>query len=140
MDRMNSKLYLNDEHWNLMRLDILDRMSEEACGIVAGIEETSCAVFPVTNILHSPVRFRMAPEEQLYVFNQIEDQDLQLLAIYHSHLKGPDRPSPIDIAEAYYPELINLIWSNITGEWNCRGFLIDEGQVTPVPVVRLEKE
>lgn len=140
MDRMNSKLYLNDEHWNLMREDIIERMSEEACGIVAGIEETSCAVFPVTNILHSPVRFRMAPEEQLYVFNQIEDQDLQLLAIYHSHLKGPDRPSPIDIAEAYYPELINLIWSNITGEWNCRGFLIDEGQVTPVPVVRLEKE
>jgi proteasome lid subunit RPN8/RPN11 len=140
MDRMNSKLYLNDEHWNLMREDIIERISEEACGIVAGIEETSCAVFPVTNILHSPVRFRMAPEEQLYVFNQIEDQDLQLLAIYHSHLKGPDRPSPIDIAEAYYPELINLIWSNITGEWNCRGFLIDEGQVTPVPVVRLEKE
>ena len=140
MDRMNSKLYLNDEHWNLMREDIIERMSEEACGIVAGIEETSCAVFPVTNILHSPVRFRMAPEEQLYVFNQIEDQDLQLLAIYHTHLKGPDRPSPIDIAEAYYPELINLIWSNITGEWNCRGFLIDEGQVTPVPVVRLEKE
>lgn len=140
MDRMNSKLYLHDEHWNLMRLDILDRMSEEACGIVAGIEETSCAVFPVTNILHSAVRFRMAPEEQLDVFNQIEDQDLQLLAIYHSHLKGPDRPSPIDIAEAYYPELINLIWSNITGEWNCRGFIIDEGQVTPVPVARLEKE
>ena len=140
MDRMNSKLYLNDEHWNLMREDIIERMSEEACGIVAGIEETSCAVFTVTNILHSQVRFRMAPEEQLDVFNQIEDQDLQLLAIYHTHLKGPDRPSPIDIAEAYYPELINLIWSNITGEWNCRGFLIDEGQVTPVPVVRLEKE
>ena len=140
MDRMNSKLYLHDEHWNLMREDILGRMSEEACGIVAGIEETSRAVFPVTNILHSPVRFRMAPEEQLDVFNQIEDQDWQLLAIYHSHLKGPDRPSPIDVAEAYYPELINLIWSNTTGEWKCRGFLIEAGQVTPVPVVRLEKD
>jgi len=140
MDRMNSKLYLRDEHWNIMREDILDRMSEEACGIVAGIDETSCAVFPVTNMLHSPVRFRMPPEEQLDVFNQIEDQDLQLLAIYHSHLKGPDRPSPIDIAEAYYPELITLIWSNTAGEWNCRGFLIDKGEVTPIPVVHLEKE
>ena len=123
-----------------MREDILGRYSEEACGIVAGIEETSCAVFPVTNMLHSPVRFRMAPEEQLEVFNQIEDQDWQLLAIYHSHLQGPDRPSPIDIAEAYYPEMINLIWSNTTGEWVCRGFLIEAGQVTPVPIVRLEKE
>lgn len=138
LDHMSSELNLHQAHWELMRSDILERNNEEACGLVAGIEQTSWAVFPVTNVLHSPVRFRMDPEQQLKVFNQIEDQDWQLLAIYHSHLQGPDRPSSIDIAEAYYPELINLIWSNTSGEWNCRGFLIEKDQVTAIPVVRLE--
>ena len=68
----------------------------------------------------------MDPEEQLAVFNQIEDQDWQLLAIYHSHLQGPEGPSPTDVNEAYYPELVNLIWSNTTGEWICRGFSIQK--------------
>jgi proteasome lid subunit RPN8/RPN11 len=135
---MISKLYLHEEHWKSMLADILERLSEEACGIVAGTGGTSCAVFPVTNVLHSPVRFLMDPEEQIDVFNQIEDQDWQLLAIYHSHLQGLERPSPTDIAEAYYPELVNLIWSNTTGEWICRGFLIQKGQVTSIPVVRFE--
>lgn len=134
---MNARLHLHREHWNLMLDDILERNSEEACGMVAGVDMTSCAVFPITNVLHSPVRFLMDPEEQLRAFNQIEDQDWQLLAIYHSHLQGPVHPSAIDVAEAYYPEVINLIWSNISGEWNCRGFLIQAGQVTPVPVARL---
>jgi proteasome lid subunit RPN8/RPN11 len=105
---------------------------------VAGYEGTSCAVFPVTNVLHSPVRFLMDPEEQLAVFHQVEEQDWQLLAIYHSHLQGPEQPSPTDIAEAYYPELVNLIWSNITGAWICRGFSIQKGRVNPVPVFRLK--
>jgi len=134
---MINKLYLREEHWNAMLADILERLSEEACGIVAGIGGTSSAVFPVTNVLHSPVRYLMDPEEQLAVFNQIEDQDWQLLAIYHSHLQGLERPSPTDVNEAYYPELVNLIWSNTIGEWNCRGFSIQKGQVASIPVVRL---
>jgi proteasome lid subunit RPN8/RPN11 len=132
------ELYLHDEHWKIMLADVLERNSEEACGIVAGIDGTSCAVFPVTNVLHSPVRFLMDPEEQLNVFNKIEDQDWQMVAIYHSHLQGPKSPSQTDINEAYYPEVINLIWSNTTGDWICRGFWIVKGQVKSVPVVRLK--
>ena len=134
---MISKLILLDEHWRLMQADILARRSEEACGIVAGIENKSCAVFPVSNMLHSPVRFRMDPEEQLKVFLEMEQQNWQLLAIYHSHLHGPQGPSATDIAEAYYPEAVNLIWSNISGEWNCRGYSIRQGKVDQVAVIRL---
>jgi proteasome lid subunit RPN8/RPN11 len=137
---MINKLYLRENHWNEMLEDILERSTEEACGIVAGIDGTSCAVFPVTNVLHSPNRFLMDPGEQLDVFNLVEERDWQLLAIYHSHLQGPDSPSPIDIAEAYYPELITLIWSKSFNEWICRGFSIREGKATSVPVVRWEPE
>lgn len=132
-----SELFLLDEHWRLMQADILERMSEEACGIVAGIDRTSCAVFPVSNMLHSPVKFRMDPEEQLKVFLEMEKHNWQLLAIYHSHLRGPEGPSATDIAEAYYPEAVNLIWSNISGDWMCHGYSIRAGKVAQVAVVRL---
>ena len=107
--------------------------------MVAGDDQTSCAVYPVMNELHSPVRFRMDPEQQLKYFNQLEAEDWQLLAIYHSHLQGPEEPSAIDIAEAYYPGVIYLIWSNTSGEWDCKGFLIEQGLVKPVSIIRLEE-
>ena len=48
--------------------DILDRNLEEACGLVAGHRSDQLAVFPITNVLHSPVRFQMDPEQQLKRF------------------------------------------------------------------------
>lgn len=138
MDNLSDKLFLLEDHWEMMLADILERNFEEACGLVAGDEQTSCAVFPVINVLHSPVRFRMDPEQQLGYFNQIDNEDWQLLAIYHTHLQGNEQPSPIDIAEANYPGVINLIWSRTSGNWDCQGFLINKGIVERVPIYRLE--
>lgn len=137
MDQLNTGIFIKSEHWETMLADIHERNLEEACGLIAGFDQSSCEVYPVTNILHSPVRFRMDPEQQIRVFNRIEDQSWQLLAIYHSHLNGPEEPSAIDVAEANYPGVVNLIWSNTSGAWNCRGFLIEEGQIKSVPVLRL---
>ena len=81
--------------------------------------------------------FKMDPEEQLKVFLEMENHNWQLLAIYHSHLQGPQGPSATDIAEAYFPEAVNLLWSNTTGDWNCLGYSIREGKVAQVEVVRL---
>jgi proteasome lid subunit RPN8/RPN11 len=138
MDNISDKLFLHESHWEIMLADILERNFEEACGLVAGVDQTSCAVFRVINVLHSPVRFRMDPEQQLGYFNQIDNADWQLQAIYHSHLKGPEQPSPIDIAEANYPGVINLIWSDTSGHWDCRGYLITKGIVERIPIYRIE--
>ena len=123
-----------------MLADINQRRLEEACGLVAGVDQTSYAVYPVTNILHSPIRYRMDPEQQLSYFNQIDDNQWQLLAIYHSHLQGSRSPSQIDVAEAAYPGVIYLIWSHTNGEWNCHGYLIEEGRVDQVPVYLVDDE
>ena len=140
MDSLESKLYLRKNHWQRMLADINQRSMEEACGLVAGVDQTSCAVFPVTNVLHSPVRYRMDPEQQLMYFNQIDDNHWQLLAIYHSHLRGPRSPSQLDVAEAAYPGVIYLIWSPANGEWDCQGYLIEKGQIDQVPVFLVDEE
>ena len=140
MDNIEDKLFLQEDHWELMLVDILERSFEEACGLVAGADQTSCAVFPVANVLHSPVRFRMDPEQQLKYLNQIDDKNWRLQAIYHSHLQGPEQPSAVDISEANYPGVINLIWSQTSGKWDCLGFLIEKGFVKRVPVYRLRTD
>ena len=89
-----------------------------ACGLLAGtaldgVGQVKIAI-PVSNALHSPVRFRMAAEEQLAAFLHIEELGFELLAIYHSHPHGPASPSSTDLAEAFYPEALTLIWSGQT--------------------------
>lgn len=127
-----SQLWLNEFHWEQMRADVGRRAPEEACGLVAGRDRHALAVFPVDNALHSPVRYRIDPQEQLNVFLLIEEKGWELLAIYHSHPKGPAGPSTTDIQEAYYPQAVYLIWSQVNGDWHCRGYSIREGQVSEV--------
>jgi proteasome lid subunit RPN8/RPN11 len=131
-------LNLKRAHWQMMLDEVVKHESEEACGMVVGIDQTSQAVYPVTNILHSPVRYRMDPVQQLDVFNQVDENDWEILAIYHSHLQGPPAPSSIDVAGAAYPGVIHLIWSPEVGRWDCRGFLIEKGSVSEVPIKIVE--
>lgn len=140
MDILDPKLNLRILHWKMMLEDITERYMEEACGFVAGVDQSSLEVYPVTNILHSPVRFRMDPEEQLQCLIQIDEKQWDLLAIYHSHPPGFDRPSQTDVAEAFYPGVIQLIWSQTSGEWNCQGYLINNGAVDKVEIFLIENE
>lgn len=121
-------------HWQMMLSDINSRLEEESCGLVAGINQRSMGVFPVTNVLHSPVRYKMDPAEQLEIFNHIDDKSWDLLAIYHSHLAGPSGPSHIDIIEATYPGVIYIIWSKPYTEWICQGYRIAKNEVEQVLV------
>lgn len=124
-------LRLTNEQWKLMLADVDERLPQEACGLVAGQKGTATLVIPMTNELHSPVRYRINPIEQLNAFVKMEQEGLDLLAIYHSHPLGPDYPSATDVDEAYYPEALYLIWSYREGEWKCRAFWIQDATVRP---------
>ncbi len=119
-------------HWEQMRAHVAAAAPLEACGLLAGKERQSGAVYRITNELASRERFRMQPSEQLKAFVDIEKAGAELLAIYHSHPAGPPRPSKTDVAEALYPGVIHLIWSPQDGEWNCGAFLLDEGRADQV--------
>lgn len=122
------------EHREEMVADVSRRAPEEACGLVAGKHGLSRQVYPITNELHSRVRYRMDPVEQLKALIEIEESGNELIAIYHSHPAGPDQPSPTDVAEAAYPGVIHLIWHLQSGKWRSSGYLIEGQQVLPVPI------
>lgn len=130
----NRFLRLTREQWEQMRLAVIRLAPEEACGVLLGNAERVVEIIPVTNILHSPVRFRMDPREQLNAFARMDELGLELIAIYHSHPAGPANPSATDIAQAYYPDAIQLIWYPSGSEWKCRGFLIREGGFSEVEI------
>ena len=135
-----ARLKLTRTLWEEMRLHVTSLAPEEACGLIAGIVEQARLVLPITNELHSAVRYSMAPDELLRAFIQIDELGLELVAIYHSHPAGPARPSPTDIGEAFYPNAVYLIWSPGTTGWTCQGFNIQEGVVQDAAIFVIENE
>ena len=124
---------VSEADMQLMRLDVESHKPEEACGMligrIKGFDAITIRTIPVTNTLHSPTRFRMDGNEQLDIFNKMEVEDLELVGIYHSHPLGPAGPSEIDVKEAYYPNVVHLIWSSTEGTWSCSGYSIYGGQI-----------
>ncbi len=137
-----AEIIIDLEIWQRMRNEVSRLSPQEACGILGGRVENNhftekhrswaMKIFPIENMLHSLVRYQMEPKQQLHAFNELEKQNLNLVAIYHSHPTGPDFPSPRDVAEAFYPEVIHLIWSPKNEIWECHAFLINEAKISPV--------
>jgi proteasome lid subunit RPN8/RPN11 len=107
----------------------------EACGLLAGTNGEATKLYRMTNAERSPVIYRMDPAEQLRVFNDIENQGLDLVAIYHSHTRSPAYPSATDVQLAYYPDAVYLIVSLRDAESpDLRGFRIHESKVEEIEV------
>jgi len=101
----------------------------ETCGLLAGRDECATHILPVTNVLHSPVQYRMGGQE---FADAMVACDFQPLAIYHSHPAGPSVPSPTDIAEAFYPDSVYIIISLTQEPPSLRAFHIVGGVVSEV--------
>lgn len=117
-------------------------LPEEACGLIGGtvVDGSGYAVrlFPIENMLHSPVAYEMEPLQQIQAMIAIENDGLDLTAIYHSHPDGPARPSRSDIAQAYYPDAATIIVSHVARQHpSLTAFMIVDGQVTEIPVTRV---
>jgi proteasome lid subunit RPN8/RPN11 len=130
-----TELQMEKHHWEGMKRHVISCLPEEGCGLLAGINHHVLEVIPITNILHSPYRFRMDPEEQLEAMIHIEDHGYQMLGIFHSHLQGPAGPSETDVKESTYPEVAFLIWSNSEQGWQCKAFRLTGEGPTEIPIV-----
>lgn len=132
MNPAPKRLSLSAEHRQVMLDHTLACLPEEACGLLGGrlvddgdivhVERTLL----VENELHSRIRFRMAPSEQLRAFQALEADGLELVGFFHSHPKGPSHPSPTDLAEFAYPGVLSLIlFPSPLGAWRMRAFAIN---------------
>jgi proteasome lid subunit RPN8/RPN11 len=131
---MADQLIIPAELTEMMRAHVQRWIPEEACGILAGSGNLVKHVLPVTNELHSPVKFRMAPEEQLQAFLWLEQNDLEMVAFYHSHPVGPDHLSETDLLQFFYPGVISVLVFPKNSTWQIKGFIIKENTIKEINI------
>ncbi|MHB0989040.1 MAG: M67 family metallopeptidase [Bellilinea sp.] len=116
------RLVLSSRHISQMEAHVNSCLPEEGCGLLAGVGQRVELTIPITNQLHSPVRYNMEPEELVRAFYDLEARGLEMLASFHAHPSGPDTPSETDIREFAYPGTFMLIWSGAALGWQVKGF------------------
>ncbi len=114
--------------------DVLQHVRSEApnegCGILGGRQGRVLKVYRMSNIEQSPARFFMDSTEMAETIQDLYKEDLDIVGIYHSHLRGPAYPSDLDVERAYYPDACYVIISLDDSESpEIRGFRIREGAI-----------
>jgi proteasome lid subunit RPN8/RPN11 len=102
----------------------------ECCGIVAARDGQAVRVYEATNIHHSPVRYEIDGMEVFRVTTEIDEEGLDLGAIYHSHTRTEPYPSQTDVnLAANWPDPLYVIVGIADGEPDVRAFRIVDGAV-----------
>jgi proteasome lid subunit RPN8/RPN11 len=123
--------------------DIVAHAREEApaecCGLVASSDGVAAKVLRARNATDRKLRhlrFEIDPNEVLRFDKQIEQDGLDLGAIYHSHTRTEPTPSQTDIAFAKnWPGVLWIIVGLGGDEAHVRTWRIDDGKVSDAELV-----
>lgn len=109
-----------------------EEQPRECCGLLLGLASGGPApggrlteARRARNLSDHPNRFLLDPAAHLAVLRECRGRDVQLVGFYHSHPHSPAAPSPTDIAECLYPDLLQVIVSPP----DVRGYYIGAGRV-----------
>jgi [CysO sulfur-carrier protein]-S-L-cysteine hydrolase len=109
----------------------LREFPNECCGVIAGRGGEPVRVIPMKNIDASPVTYRLDSREQFRVFEEMEEEGLELWAFYHSHTHSEATPSETDVRLAFFPDSRYLLLSLADREAPVlRSFFIRDGEVS----------
>ena len=136
IDMQDLNLFIHSSHMTQILSHVKREDPQEACGFVAGVNDSSLEVFPITNVLKSIHRYRMDPQEQINALIHIEKNKMDLIAIYHSHPEGPENPSVLDLAEINYPEISQLIFSRKKNKWECHAYKLCDFEFQEVKILK----
>ena len=110
---------------------------DEACGVIVGPEgsDTPTRYVAMTNADRSPTFFRFDPAEQLKLYQAMDDQDEEIVVVYHSHTATEAYPSRTDISYAAEPQAHYVLVSTAEsgaqeGPVSVRSYRIVDGAVT----------
>ena len=121
-------------------LDVLvaharSELPAECCGLLIGAGATIEEAVRAHNLAGSPTRFLLDPKDHIDARREARRRGLDVLGFYHSHPRSPAFPSPIDIAEASYPDAVYLIVSLEGAVAETRLFQLDGDTATELPLV-----
>lgn len=108
---------------------------DECCGVILGPagSDKALRLKPMVNAAHSPTFYEFDPKDLLALYREIDDNNEEIVVIYHSHTETEARPSRTDIAYAGEPGAHYVLVSTreeIAPAIEFRSFRIIEGVVT----------
>ena len=116
---------------------------DEACGVILGPlnADTPERLKPMINAAHSPTFYEFDPKDLLALYREVDDNDEEIVVIYHSHTETEAYPSRTDIAYAGEPGAHSVLVSTreeIAPATEFRSYRIIDGIVTEEPVTILD--
>ncbi len=106
----------------------------EGCGLLATVADVVVEVYPGTNVAYSETFYEMDPKEVLAATRDIDEREIRLGAIFHSHPSTESYPSETDLGLIFDPEVYMIIISLAGAEPEVRAFRYD-GDIHEVPIV-----
>jgi proteasome lid subunit RPN8/RPN11 len=116
---------------------------DECCGVILGPvgSDKALRLKPMINAAHSPTFYEFDPKDLLALYREVDDNDEEIVVIYHSHTETGAYPSRTDIAYAGEPGAHYVLVSTrkeIATTPEFRSYRIIDGIVTEEPVTILE--
>jgi proteasome lid subunit RPN8/RPN11 len=109
----------------------------ECCGFLIGGRRRVLFAVATRNIARGPSRYRIDDTSHIALRRVLRRYAprLEIVGVYHSHPKGEARPSPRDLAEAFYPAWTHVI-VGLRGGLSIRAYRLAAGRAEIVAIRR----
>jgi proteasome lid subunit RPN8/RPN11 len=117
----------------------------ETCGMIGGRDGRALKIYPIGNAAENRVKnYLMDGGDQIRAMQDMDDNEFEILSIYHSHPVSPAYPSATDVRDAYdpdmreprYPGAVYLILTLMDPNApQARAYLLNGESVTEIPLV-----
>jgi proteasome lid subunit RPN8/RPN11 len=121
--------------WDEIVSHAIQDAPNECCGMIASRDGEAVKIYRAANAAASPLRYEIDGAEQYRIQMQIDDEGLDLGAIYHSHTRSAPYPSQTDINLAFYPDALYVIVGVAGEEPEVRAYTIRDGTVSEAEFV-----
>ena len=112
----------------------------ECCGVLVGKDDRIYEAVRARNVAESSSRFLIDPKSHIDARRGARGRGLDVVGFYHSHPHSHASPSPTDLAEAAYPECVQLIVGFVEDRPELRLFMYASGQPAELSLEILNSE
>jgi proteasome lid subunit RPN8/RPN11 len=107
----------------------------ECCGFLVGTGDRVAFAVGTVNVASGRTRYRIADAAHIELRRTLRrfQPPIEIVGVYHSHPAGAPRPSPRDIAEAFYPTWVHVI-VGLRPRVSIRACRIADGRVTDIVI------
>jgi proteasome lid subunit RPN8/RPN11 len=108
----------------------------EACGLIAGVNDVVEKAYLLVNADPGTDRFTLDPEEHFVAWRDAAAHAWEILGLFHSHPTAAPIPSAADLAGGGDPAWVNLIIGVEDGRISMRAYRYADGEASPVEIER----